>query len=118
MRTNANCTLYTRSIVAGGESWASHLIIGVFWENRKAANVLRSGMLEADSVAVYIPQARGDFSIKPGDVLVKGLVGDVINTTFTMTDLKAKYSDVVTVRSVDRKDFGSQGLRHWQIGAS
>lgn len=118
MRTNADCTLYTRDVYGGSESWTRKPIVGVFWENRKAANVLRSGMLEADGVTVYIPQARGDFGITPGDVLVKGLVGDVINTTFTMTDLKAKYADVVTVRTVDRKDFGSQAMRHWQIGAS
>lgn len=117
MKTNTAATLYSRGLTSGSESWTRTAIAACFWENRKAANVIKSGMLEADSVSVYIPLATAP-SIKVGDVLVKGAVTDTISPTFTMSALKAKYANVVVVKSVDLKDFGSPALQHVQIGAS
>jgi hypothetical protein len=34
-----------------------------------------------------------------------------------MTDLKAKYDDVLTITSVDTFDNGSDYMRHWRAGA-
>jgi hypothetical protein len=117
MRTNADCTLYARSIVNRVETWTRTHIRAVAWNNRKAANVIKSGMLEADSAAIYIPMAgRTSLVIKPGDVLVRGLVNDEISAAYTMTALRSTYSDVVTVTSVDRMDQGNPALHHWQIG--
>lgn len=117
MRTNANLTIYHKSIVDHAESWTREAVNDVMWENRKAANVIQSGLLEADAVTVYIPFARGDISIKAGDMLVKGIVTDEITPSFTISDLKAAYDDVVVVRSVDTMDYGSAAMQHWQIGA-
>jgi len=118
MKTNTDLTLYKKSVVDGAEVWTREAIADVAWEDRKAANVMRSGLIEAYKVAVYIPFARGDIVIKIGDVLVKGAVTDVISASFTITDLKKKYGDVVSVKSVDTMDQGSDRLHHWQIGAS
>lgn len=117
MKTNTSATLYSRSVVAGAESWSRSVISKVFWENRKAANIIQSGLLAADSVAIYIPDST--LTIKPGDVFVKGTVTDVIQSgTFTITDLKAKYPNVVVVKSVDLMDYGASHMQHLQIGAS
>jgi hypothetical protein len=95
------------------------VIAAVHWENRKAANVIASGLLEADSVSVWIPLSLEPSGIGAGDVMVKGNVLDEVNiSTFTMTDLKNKYADVVVVKSVDRYDYGSLAMRHLRIGAS
>ena len=119
MQANTAVTLYSRSIVSKQESWTRSAIARTHWENRKAANVIASGLLEADSVGVWIPTLGLSLTIKPGDVLVKGTVTDVVNaTTFTMTDLRAKYSDTITVRSVDRYDYGSPSMHHLRIGGS
>jgi hypothetical protein len=118
MKTPHNMTIYHKGIVAGAEAYTAEQVQGVMWENRKAANVIRSGLLAADSVTVYVPLARGDIHAKIGDYLVKGLVTDVISSSFTITALKAKYADVVCIRSVDTKDFGSLSMQHVQIGAS
>lgn len=125
MRTNADCTIYNKSVnpATRSEIWTRQQVRDVQWENRKAANVIRSGMLEADQAAIYIPAASlggdlGNLSTKPGDVIVKGLVVDDIDQNFTISDLKRKYPDVLTIRSVDRMDYGSPALQHWQIGAS
>jgi hypothetical protein len=120
MRTNADCTLYTRSIdpATHGEKYTRTQIRSVAWNNTKVANVTKSGLLEADAVSVYIPMARGALAIKAGDVLVKGLVTDELSSSFTLTALKAKYADVVIVTKVDTMAQGSIALWHWQIGAS
>jgi acyl-coenzyme A synthetase/AMP-(fatty) acid ligase len=120
MRPNAHLTIYAKGVdpATRSETWTRSQVRDVVWEDRKAANVLRSGLLEADRVAVYIPMARGEQSIKLGDVIVRGLVEDTIGPAFTITALKAKYPDSATVRSVDKMDRGSLSLRHYQVGAS
>lgn len=135
MRTNTGCTIYNLYIVSGAECYQRTQLSAVAWQNRKAANVIASGLLAADSATVYIPLALGVSYLKPltwqalsvktgywtlavGDVIVKGLVTDEITGGFTMTDLKAKYDDVVTIHSVDTMDAGSLSMQHWQVGAS
>jgi hypothetical protein len=120
MQTNTDLTLYSRSIVNRAENWTRSVIENVHWENRKAANQAATGLIEANKVTVYIPTygRTDEISIKPEDVIVEGIVTKTIDTEYTISDLKAEYDDVVVVKSVDRKDFGSPQLRHLEIGAS
>jgi hypothetical protein len=133
MRTNTAATIYNKYVTSRIEYYQRTGILAVEWENRKAANVIKSGLLGADSVVIYIPFSVGAYYLKPiawqaaktgkwtlqvGDVIVKGLVTDEITGGFTMTDLKAKYDDVVVISSVDTMDYGSLSMRHWQVGAS
>ena len=134
MRTNCSITVYNRYVVSGTETYQRIQVLDVGWENRKAANVLKSGLLAADQATVFIPFARaanyvapkawlalstktGKWTLQMGDYLVKGLVADEITTQFTVTSLKAKYDDVLQVKSVDTKDMGSASMRHFQVGA-
>jgi hypothetical protein len=117
MKTPHDMTVYHRTVALGAEGWTREQIQGVLWERRTAATVTPAGMLMANLVTVYVPAER-DLSVAPGDVLVKGIVTDVIGGAFTMASLKAKYADVVTVRTVDDLDFGSSGMQHLEIGAS
>jgi len=136
MRTNADLTLYNRYIdpITRAAKYQRTVIVSVFWENRKAVNRSKAGDIASDQAAVYIPFARGMNYIRPrawqalttktgrwtlqeGDVIVKGVVADEITTGFTVSDLEAKYDDVLTITSVDTMDYGSQHLRHWQLGA-
>jgi hypothetical protein len=118
MKTNTHLTLYSRSVSSGLESWTRSVVRDVHWENRKAANVISSGLLEADKVNVYIPTQGRTVTIKAGDVIVEGIVTDEIDTEYTITDLKADYADVVVVKSVDRCDYGSAHMHNLMIGAS
>ncbi|MFZ2196153.1 MAG: hypothetical protein WAV13_00360 [Thermodesulfovibrionales bacterium] len=135
MKTNTDMTIYNKYVVAGVETYKRTQIIAVQWENRKGANVLRTGgTTAADQVAVFIPWARGANYLKPkawqaladktgkwtlqvGDFIVKGLVADEIGPGFLMSALKAKYDDVLAITSIDTMDQGSQVLWHWQLGA-
>jgi len=118
MRTNTHITWYKKSIVNREESYTRYTIRDCFWEERKAANVIASGIQEADSLRLFIPYTSGEYAIKPGDILVKNIVSDAINSEFTITDLKKKYDSVLIVRSVDDKNFGSYSMRHLEISAS
>lgn len=136
MRTNASVTIYNKYASLGAEHWHRNVIPSVKWENRKAANVIRSGLLAADAVTIYIPLNQIEayyvkpmtwlalivknnfFTFKPGDYLVRGIVADEVSSAFTITQLKAKYDDVVRVTTVDRMDAGSISMHHFQIGGS
>ena len=137
MRNNSDITLYNKYVDATTrtEKYQRTQIKGVLWENRRAANVIASGgNMAANQANIYIPYARGAaykdpaawqalvtktgyWTLQDGDVVVRGLVADTISSAFTITDLKAKYSDVHVIRSVDTMDMGSAGMSHWQIGA-
>lgn len=117
MRTNSEMTLYSRGISNRGESWSRSVVSAVHWENRKAANVISSGLLAADSVAVWIPDL--SISVKVGDVIVKGKVTTTVNaSSYTMSDLKADNPTAATVTSVDVYDYGSPHMQHIRLGAS
>lgn len=137
MRTNSDITIYNKFVdpATHSEAWIHNQVEDVIWEDTKAANVIASGLLEADRYTVYIPMARGEnyhtpiawqamidkgtsWTLQLGDVIVRGLVDDDISDTFTISDLKKKYDDVAVIRSVDRMAQGSLVLRHWQIGAN
>lgn len=118
MKTPHNMTVYQKSIVAGAESWTRVQVVGVMWENLDAVRVTAAGTMQTDDVTVFVPFSNSILSIKAGDVLVKGLVTDTISPAFTISALKKKYTDVVTVRRVYDRDYGSERLQHLQIGAS
>ena len=131
MRTNADITLYNKYLVARVETFQRIQILNVAWEQRHA----RSQFDSADLATVYIPFARGTDYLKPhawqllsskannwtlqiGDVIAKGLLSDELVTgTFTLSNLKAAYDDVLVINSVDTYDYGSFSMRHWAIGA-
>jgi hypothetical protein len=133
MITPHDMTLYNAYTEAGAQKYKRTQIPGVKWEFRKAANVIKSGLLAADSVVVYIPlvvaddylkpkawaalvSKAGKWTLKEGDYMVKGLVADEITSSFTITSLKAKYDDVVKINSVDTMDAGSPSMHHYQVG--
>jgi hypothetical protein len=135
MITPHDMTVYNAYVSAGSTLYQRTQVTGVKWENRKASNVIKSGLLAADSVVVYVPFERGTNYLKPkawtvltsktgkwtlkeGDYLVRGLVTDEISGGFTITALKAKYDDVVSIKSVDTMDAGSTIMHHWQVGGS
>jgi hypothetical protein len=138
MRNNADLTIYNKYIdpATRTEAWQRTQIRGVLWENRKASNVLASGgNMAANQANIYVPFMRGAeylpytewlqlssktgyWTFQDGDFVVRGLVNDAISGSFTISDLKAKYRDVLSIRSVETMDMGSYGMCHWQIGAA
>ena len=131
MITNCDATIYNKYLVGRVETWQRVQIEGVHWEQRHA----REGNQDNDFTLVFIPFARGldylkprewqaladktgSFTIQIGDVIVKGLVADeLVAGTFTLSNLKAAYDDVLVITSVDTRDFGSSNMQHWEVTA-
>jgi hypothetical protein len=136
MKTNSHITLYNKYVhsTTRSELWLRTQIRDVVWEDRKAANVINSGLIEADQAAIFIPYARGIlyrdpttwqalvtktgyWTLQVGDIIAQGLVTDEITGSFAITDLKKKYPSILSIRSVDTMNMGSISMWHWQVGA-
>lgn len=120
MYTNADITLYTSS----NGKYTRQEIKGVFWEDVKQSNVLKSGLTTADSVKIFIPGVNLPDGIKfttGKDLIVKGLVDFEVDNTSPQTIsaslkiMKDTYDRVVTVSIVDDKLYGNPSMQHVQI---
>ena len=136
MKTNAQATIYNKTIIDHAEVYQRTVLVTVYWENRRAVNKLASGGdIKADKALVMIPYTMSDGFLSPsywkslvdktgkwtlqnGDIIVRGVVADEITSEFTASDLKRKYDDVLTINSVDSMDAGSERVRHWEVSAS
>jgi hypothetical protein len=137
MQNNADITIYNRYIDATtrAEKWQRTTVHGVLWENRKAVNVIASGgNISANQANIYIPYSRsgylepqvwqakanksGYWTLQPEDVVVRGLIPEDIAGITTVTALRKKYPQVLTITSIDAMDMGSASMSHWQIGAN
>lgn len=115
MYTNADMTLYKKEYDATTrkDNWIRHEIRQVFWDDSKGANVIKSGMDTANSVVVFIPLGNTDVEPSTGDYIVKGIIHDHV---VKITDLAKKYPTARVITSVDKKDFGSKSMQHYEIG--
>lgn len=116
------------------------ILRGVFMDASKASNVRSSGLEGADSVNLFIPfsveavdgkslfeksyvspkifEAAEDkshfWTLRVGDFFVKGEV--VEDNDFQY--INANFDDVYRITKVDKKDFGSESMRHFQVGGA
>lgn len=119
MQTNCSLTFYSRSVSGREEVWTRSTVDHAQWENAEIAIRNSNGLLEADRVTIFVPLSEGEISVKPGDYIVRGTVSDEISALFTISALREKYrTNCAVVRSINRLDFGSASMQHWQIGAS
>ena len=133
MKPNANITIYNKYIASRSESYQRTVISDVFWQNIRASSQWRNGGdIAANKVVVYVPKSSGDsylepkawqaakagkFTFQEGDFIVHGVVTDEISASFTITDLKTKYDDVLAISEVDPHLYGSRRLQHWKVSA-
>lgn len=131
MYTNSSITIYNKYFIKSEKTdgYKRTVIKNAFYEERQATNRLQSGLIDADKVLVLIPfesleigeyvpprefeGLEGTFTIQNGDRIVKGEVLLEINKP---TELDKEY-EAFTITSVDKKDFGSKKMRHFEIGA-
>lgn len=109
-------------------------LIGVNLDLSKAANVIKSGLENANIGTLIIPEDVDSdnkiftkpkeykkaedintlWTLQPGDIIVAGIIDYIINENNTITNLKNVYDDVYEIVSVDTKLKG--GLPHWEVG--
>ena len=144
--TNANATLYNyfKDKETGKVMYRKTYLRGIFWDDTKQSNVLKSGMATVESVFICVPfdvetegktykspkeyQKANDkdkyftFIANSQDLIVKGIIDYDINNTSMQTIseslsyLRNNYDNVMTISVVDEKDFGNKPMRHWEIG--
>lgn len=148
MYTNADATLfnYVKDKETGKVTYRKTYLRGVFWDDVKQSNVIKSGLATVESVLICIPfsvnsdnkqykspkeyQKLTDeekdnaftFIANSQDMIVKGIVDYEIDNTSSKTIseglmyLRNNYDNVMTISVVDEKDFGSEAMRHWELG--
>lgn len=109
-------------------------LIGVNLDLSKAANVIKSGLENANIGTLIIPEDVDSdnkiftkpkeykkaedintlWTLQPGDIIVAGIIDYIIKENNTITNLKNVYDDVYEIVSVDTKLKG--GLPHWEVG--
>lgn len=135
MRTNADITIYNKYFDKASrlDKYQRTVLKGVFFDNKKAVNTIKSGMENADEAMIVIPftvdsnktyknpiefQKLNDksnyFTLQEGDRVVRG--GIDFEITGKLSELDKNY-DAYTITSVDTKDFGSKRMQHWEVGA-
>lgn len=137
MRTNADITLYNYH----NGKYHRKVIEGVFWDNVKQSNILKSGAVSSDAVSLFIPvlalpegytkpkqynnlaDVANKYTLQANskDLIVKGVVGYEFDNTSQATVstgvkyLKDNYDDVVTVSVVDEKLYGDESMQHYKL---
>ena len=134
MFLNSDITIYNKVYDEdkGYDLYQRTVIKGVHFEDSKGANVIKSGLENADRASIYVP-FKADmsrqylspiefkklddkskyFTFEKGDRLIKGDI-DFEPTTEKSID---ENFDAFTITSVDIFDFGSEKMRHFELGA-
>lgn len=131
MRTNTDITIFNRYVQNRVVKYKKSYIHNVHWEDRKGANIMQSGLVSSDSSTVFIPFSSVPEYVKPKefiekvqgitlqveDIIVKGLIEENLENEISIKTLESKYDDVRVITTVDTKDFGSEHMQHWEVGA-
>lgn len=116
MTTNSCMTLYHKRFNSEKrlDEWDRYPIENVMWQGGKGASI-NKGYDKANDIKVFIPYdtnkglEKVPFSI--GDIIVKGSVEDKI---LKQSDLKVDNYNITTLIN---NDYGSDDMRHIQLGA-
>lgn len=136
MQPNANITVYNRwyDRETRLDTWHATKITGAHWHGKQAVTVDSNGLNTADAYTVRIPLASapaarkyappheyaragkaavdGLWTLQAGDIIVRGLIDDVISKA---SDITAKYDDVIVATGVTDNRRGSPALQHWRV---
>lgn len=126
-------------ICADDDGYNSVILRGVFLDLNKRSNINRSGLSDADSATLFIPfSVNADKEYKTpkayealedksaywtlyDDGNDSGadcyfIKGEATEDIYPFSTARAKHDYVYQVSSVDLRDFGSERMRHWQVG--
>lgn len=128
------CTVYNKRFNPGTrkEEWHRTVLNGVFFDNIRGANFNKTGNSSTDKAQVLIPFTvrsggrtykdplswitvpGGAWTLQSGDRIIKGQIPyEIVSKP---SELDERYSDVLTITSVDPKDFGGP-MSHWEVRA-
>ena len=124
---NDTVTIYNKYMASNVERWKRTVLSGVYWNAVHGSVLRKTGAASADSVVVIVPRSlpgytkpkawnalpdkSGSWTIQAGDTIVKGCITPEIARS-AAKELSG-YDDVLTVTTVDNKDFGR--LAHLEV---
>lgn len=136
MIPNADITIYNKYAENRAEAYQRFYVYDVVWQFTKSVTGLSAGILSSNVASIFIPVASGADYVKPkawaaldpderinkwtlkeGDVIVRGIVDKTLSNDYTVTNLKSEHDDVVFITSVDDMLEGSPAVQHWEVGA-
>ena len=119
MVTNADITVFNKSVANDGNRWIRRPVRDVFWQENKKMSVGSDGFVSADITTVFIPfSSAPDLVVRKGDIIARNVIIFEIDESEKLSNLKAlrhKYNDVMTVMSVSKRDYGTVEMRHWEV---
>ena len=133
MIPNGSATVYNKYIDTSlAEQYLGTIIPQVVWWGPRGVRITRQGLIAANTWNVLIPHGMltnfldfqawqalttktAKWTLQEGDWMVYGSVSDVISSTFTITQLKAKYPEVGQIISVDPMDQGNINMRYTRV---
>lgn len=114
MKTNTKVTIYHRTVVSLSPIYTRFVIDNVMWQGGRGSSLNR-GLTESNDLKCYIPYENDNLKnvlIEIGDYIVRG----EINENITSKRDLANY-DFYTITSKELRDYGSERMKHLQIGA-
>ena len=129
MQTNAQITIYNHYIdqETQDDQYQRTVIGPVFWDS--------ASLIDGEEVTIYIPfgvsskrqyigpKAFGALVDKSGywtlgmeDKIVRGSIGFEPDANQQIGELDQMYDDVITIKRVDSRDYGSKAMQHWEVG--
>lgn len=145
INTGATLFNYFKDKETGDTKYRRTYLRDVFWDDIKQSNVVKSGLATIESVKIYVPfdvDTEGKtyksskeynklsdeekdnsftFIANSQDLIIKGIIDyDIDNTnkntiSESLSYLRNNYN-VMTISVVDEKDYGSERMKHWEIG--
>ena len=131
MIPNSDITIYNKYFVNRAEVYQRAELTAVVWQSTDAISRAKE-QVAANSALIMIPFAYGANYLKPkawqaladktgywtlqeGDVIVRNIVADEIDTEYTISNLRADYDEVVTIHAIAAMDEGSPNMKHWEL---
>ena len=130
MIPNAHVTIYNKYVDASTrtEKWQRTEVFNCVWQGVSAiarfkeqtpANTIFIMIPFASGLAYQEPKAwqvdRDGWTLQEGDIVVRGLVTDEIDTEYSMKDLRTDHQYVAQIASVAAMDEGSPNVQHWEL---
>lgn len=140
MYTNTAMTLFNHYLNDHQEDCYQKVILNqVFWNNDEGANVIKMGLEAADKATVFIPldiaakdgkiyctakdfqrlaheEKNNYWTLQIGDKMLCGALELEITADTIISELDQLLDGVMTITRIDKKDFGSRFMRHWEVG--
>ena len=119
MVSNADCTIYVQQ--GATAIYARFPISGVFWEDKREVGFSQSGAADLNGIRVFISIDRVSLpelsaSSQRRMYIVRGIVmEEVLDSAGLRHMIELRHP--LTVTSVTKRDYGSQGMQHWEVTA-